>query len=57
MGAEPMSTIARGLIVWGILVAWASPGSAQSGYVYHYAFAMLIGVVLFITAYLYVQVG
>jgi len=29
----------------------------QSGYVYHYAFAMLIGVVLFITAYLYVQVG
>jgi NADH-quinone oxidoreductase subunit L len=29
----------------------------QSGYVYHYAFAMLIGVVLFITAYLYVQAG
>ncbi len=29
----------------------------QSGYVYHYAFAMLIGVVLFITGYIYVQAG
>jgi NADH-quinone oxidoreductase subunit L len=29
----------------------------QTGYVYHYAFAMLIGVVLFISAYLFVQVG
>ena len=29
----------------------------QSGYLYHYAFAMLIGVVLFVTAYLYLQAG
>jgi NADH-quinone oxidoreductase subunit L len=29
----------------------------QTGYVYHYAFAMLIGVVLFISAYLFVQAG
>ena len=29
----------------------------QSGYVYHYAFAMLIGVVVFISGYLFVQAG
>jgi NADH-quinone oxidoreductase subunit L len=29
----------------------------QSGYVYHYAFAMLIGVVLLVSWYLFVQVG
>ena len=29
----------------------------QSGYVYHYAFAMLIGVVVLVTWYLYAQVG
>jgi NADH-quinone oxidoreductase subunit L len=29
----------------------------QSGYVYHYAFAMLIGVVVFVTGYLFVQAG
>jgi NADH-quinone oxidoreductase subunit L len=29
----------------------------QSGYVYHYAFAMLIGVVVFVTSYLFVQAG
>ena len=28
-------------------------GRLQTGYVYHYAFAMLIGVVAFITWYLY----
>ena len=28
-------------------------GKLQSGYVYHYAFAMLIGVVIFVTLYLY----
>jgi NADH-quinone oxidoreductase subunit L len=30
-------------------------GRLQTGYVYHYAFVMLIGVVLFITWYLFVQ--
>jgi NADH-quinone oxidoreductase subunit L len=30
-------------------------GRFQSGYVYHYAFVMLIGVVLFVTWYLFVQ--
>jgi len=29
----------------------------QSGYVYHYAFAMLIGVVVFVSGYLFVQAG
>ncbi len=29
----------------------------QSGYLYHYAFAMLIGVVVFVTGYIYVQAG
>jgi NADH-quinone oxidoreductase subunit L len=29
----------------------------QTGYVYHYAFAMLIGVVVFVTGYIYMQVG
>jgi NADH-quinone oxidoreductase subunit L len=29
----------------------------QSGYVYHYAFAMLIGVVILITWYLIVNLG
>jgi NADH-quinone oxidoreductase subunit L len=29
----------------------------QSGYVYHYAFAMLIGVVVFVTGYLFVKAG
>jgi NADH-quinone oxidoreductase subunit L len=29
----------------------------QSGYVYHYAFAMLIGVVVFVTGYLFAQAG
>ena len=29
----------------------------QSGYIYHYAFAMLIGVVVFVSGYLFVQAG
>ncbi len=29
----------------------------QTGYVYHYAFVMLIGVVVFVTGYIYVQAG
>jgi NADH-quinone oxidoreductase subunit L len=29
----------------------------QTGYLYHYAFAMLIGVVAFVTWYLFTQVG
>ena len=32
-------------------------GRLQSGYVYHYAFAMLIGIVAFVTWYLYVLEG
>ncbi|MDX1709950.1 MAG: NADH-quinone oxidoreductase subunit L [Rhodovibrionaceae bacterium] len=32
-------------------------GRLQSGFVYHYAFAMLVGVVLLITWYLFTQIG
>ena len=32
-------------------------GRLQSGYVYHYAFAMLIGVVVFVTYYILTQIG
>ena len=41
------------------LTRMASKGAArlQTGYLYHYAFAMLIGIVLLVSWYLLVKVG
>jgi NADH-quinone oxidoreductase subunit L len=47
LGPDGVSTLTRDLA--------RRAGRLQSGYVYHYAFVMLIGVVLFITWYLFVQ--
>jgi NADH-quinone oxidoreductase subunit L len=47
LGPDGVSAVTRNLA--------RRAGRLQSGYVYHYAFVMLIGVVLFITWYLFVQ--
>jgi NADH-quinone oxidoreductase subunit L len=47
LGPDGVSAVTRGLA--------RRAGRFQSGYVYHYAFVMLIGVVLFVTWYLFVQ--
>lgn len=41
-------------IAAGIASSSRGTGKIQTGYVFHYAFAMLIGVVCFITAYLFI---
>ncbi|MFZ5789416.1 MAG: NADH-quinone oxidoreductase subunit L [Pseudomonadota bacterium] len=47
LGPDGVSTVTRDLA--------RRAGRLQTGYVYHYAFVMLIGVVLFVTWYLFLQ--
>ncbi|HXP29936.1 MAG TPA: NADH-quinone oxidoreductase subunit L [Stellaceae bacterium] len=49
LGPDGISTTARDIAVWA--------SRLQTGYVYHYAFAMLIGVVAFVSWYLLRQIG
>jgi len=49
LGPDGVSTTARDIAVWA--------SRLQTGYVYHYAFAMLIGVVAFVSWYLLRQIG
>ena len=49
LGPDGLSTTARDLSVWA--------SRLQTGYLYHYAFAMLIGVVALVSWYLLRQIG
>jgi NADH-quinone oxidoreductase subunit L len=49
LGPDGLSTTARDVGVWA--------SRLQTGYLYHYAFAMLIGVVAFVSWYLLRQIG
>ena len=49
LGPDGISTTTRDLAVWA--------SRLQTGYVYHYAFAMLIGVVALVSWYLLRQIG
>ena len=49
LGPDGLASVTRGLSVWS--------SKLQTGYLYHYAFAMLIGVVALVSWYLLVQIG
>jgi NADH-quinone oxidoreductase subunit L len=49
LGPDGIATTARGIAVWA--------SRLQTGYLYHYAFAMLIGVVALVSWYLLQQIG
>jgi len=49
LGPDGIATTARGIAVWA--------SRLQTGYLYHYAFAMLIGVVVLVSWYLLQQIG
>ena len=49
LGPDGVSAVTRGLSVLA--------SRLQSGYVYHYAFAMLVGVVALVSWYLLQQIG
>ena len=49
LGPDGLAETTRGLAVLS--------GRLQTGYLYHYAFAMLIGLVVLVSWYLLVQIG